>query len=128
MCNMKRFSNTQYLFKVSLRHRNSMLRGVALMGHQTLADLHYIISDESGDGCGHHYSFRFANECMARLDDSSSSDCMINHARTVYDDGNASSVRLDDLKFKVNDEFEYVNKQGAIKWRKVIKVDSIDNG
>jgi hypothetical protein len=37
-------SNTQYFFKVDLQQPESDLRGVAMLGHQTLSELHDLIS------------------------------------------------------------------------------------
>jgi hypothetical protein len=54
-------SDTQYYFKVDLHRPESELRGVALLGHQTLAELHELISgvfDRSADAS---FSFRFGN-------------------------------------------------------------------
>jgi len=95
-------SDTQYHFKVDMRRPESELRGVALLGRQTLAELHESISNPSDDHAHSSFSFRFGNEEV---------------------DG---AVPLDALNLRVGQTFEYVLKSEAER-REIITVDFIDD-
>jgi hypothetical protein len=96
-------SDTQYHFKVDLRRPESELRGVALLGHQTLAELHESISSPFDDGAQASFSFRLGNQ---EVD---------------------VAVQLDALNLRVGQTFEYVLKSEAESRREIITVDSIDD-
>ncbi|SRR6266498_979959 len=96
-------SDTQYHFKVDLRRPESELRGVALLGHQTLAELHESISNPTDDRAHASFSFRFGNKEV---------------------DG---AARLDALNVRVGQTFEYVLKSEAQNRREIITVDFIDD-
>jgi len=99
--NMKK-SDTQYHFKVDLQLPESELRGVALLGHQTLAELHESISSPE-DRAHASFSFRFGTE---------------------ESDG---AARLDGLNLRVGQTFEYVLKSEAESRREIITVEFIDD-
>jgi len=96
-------SDTQYHFKVDLRRPESELCGVALLGHQTLAELHESISSPYDDRAHDSFSFRFGNEEI---------------------DG---AARLDALNLRVGQTFEYVLKSEAENRREIIMVEFIDD-
>jgi hypothetical protein len=94
-------SDTQYCFKVDLKRPESELRGVALLGHQTLADLHLAITDGSERGAA--VLFRFGN--------------------TEIEEG----TRLDDLDLRVGQTFEYIAGSADKIQHKIITVDFVDD-
>jgi len=96
-------TETQYLFKVDLQRPESKLRGVALLGHQTLAELHESISSPFENGAHASFSFRFGNKEI---------------------DG---AARLDELNLRVGQTFEYVLKSEAESRREIITVEFIDD-
>ena len=93
-------SNTQYCFKVDLQRPESELRGVALLGHQTLADLHLAITNESEGGAA--FLFRFGN--------------------TEIGEG----ARLDDLDLRVGQTFEHIVGSADKIRHKIITVDFVE--
>jgi hypothetical protein len=96
-------SGTQYLFKVDLQRPESELRGVALLGHQTLAALHESISGSIDGEAQASFSFRFGEEEI---------------------DG---AARLDDLHLRVGQTFEYVLESSAESRRELITLEFIDD-
>lgn len=98
----KRRSNTQYLFQVDLRPL-SELRGVALLGHQNLAELHERISEMLDHSAHVPFCFRLGN--------------------VEFEEG----MRLDDLNLRVGQTFEYTVKLIDESQHKTITVDFIDD-
>ena len=98
----KKRSDTQYLFKVDLKRQESELRGVALLGHQTLAELHEAISGEFERSAHTSYSFRFGN---VKLEE---------------------NVRLDSLKLRIGQTLEYIVDAVGEHRDEIITVDFID--
>jgi hypothetical protein len=94
-------SDTQYYFKVDLRRPGSDLRGFALLGHQTLADLHLAITDESERGAA--FLFRFGN--------------------TEIEAG----TRLDELDLRVGQTFEHIAGAADKIQHKAITVDFVED-
>jgi len=95
-------SQTQYCFNVGLRPQ-SELRGVALLGHQTLARLHESISGARGFSSEISFSFRFGGS-------------EIQH-----------TTSLDDLNLKVGQTLEYTVYSIDDNRHETIVVDFIDN-
>jgi len=96
-------SDTQYGFKVDLNRPGSMLQEVALLGHQTLSELHEAISASSKDGTDSTFSFSFRN---AQVD---------------------KNTRLDELNLRVGETLEYVVDSANGKGHQVIAVDFVDD-
>jgi hypothetical protein len=96
-------SDSQYYFKVDLKRHESELRGVALLGHQTLRDLHVAISDESKRGSGGSFLFRFGD--------------------VEIEEG----TRLDDLNLKAGQTFEYAVESAGETRREMITVDFVED-
>ena len=95
-------SDTQYGFKVDLNRPGSKLRGVALLGHQTLTELHEAISAGSEDGMDLSFSFSL---------------------REAHIDKNK---RLDELDLSIGETLEYVIDSANGKRHQVVAVDFID--
>ena len=98
----KRRSDTQYLFKVDLNRPASELHGVALLGHQTVADLHTAIFGMPERGARVSYSFRVGNEKVA------------------------GHVRLDELNLKKGQTVEYLVESAGKTRREIITVEFIE--
>jgi hypothetical protein len=98
----KRRSNTQYLFQVDLRPQ-SELRGVALLGHQKLAELHENISEMLNQSSRVPFCFHSGNVEIKE------------------------GMRLDDLNLRVGQTFEYMVNSIDGHRHKTITVDFIDN-
>ncbi|MGH9968910.1 MAG: hypothetical protein ACREBG_14075 [Pyrinomonadaceae bacterium] len=96
-------SDTQYGFKVDLKRPKSELRGVALLGHQTFADLHELISSGLEPSGNRSFFFRFGEMLIEK------------------------SARLDDLSLKVGQTFEYVVESDNEQRREKIILEFIDN-
>jgi hypothetical protein len=60
-CMNKKRSDTQYLFNIGLQRPESELRGVGLLGHQTLAELHELICGAIDHSTDTSFSSRFGN-------------------------------------------------------------------
>src|SRR5258705_889997 len=117
-------SQTQYFFRVDLKHRNSDADGIALLGHQTLRDLHELISD--AQQANQLFSFRFSRDIAAE------SKKPIREAEseqrlkvTSYDSNTASAIRLDQLNLEVGQTFECIFQFGTDDCRTKIRVDAI---
>jgi len=124
----RRKSNIQYFFKVSLKHRDSIWRGVALLSHQTLTDLHKLISgcfDGSDDSL---FSFHFGKSQTAARSKKHLSERRAAQPSLIlsYDRENAVGVRLDHLNLKVGQTFEYCFEVEDERWHTIIQVDAID--
>src|SRR3954466_9477996 len=98
----KKRSQTQYFFNVDLG-KQSELRGVALLGHQTLAELHESISNARGCSTYDAFSFRLGEVKLV--------------------DG----ARLDDLNLRVGQTFEYAVNSINENRCEAITLDFIDN-
>ena len=96
-------SNTQFGFKVDLDRPRSKLRGVALLGHQTLTDLHEAISAGSQCGTGSSFSFWFRDAHIEQ------------------------NTRLDELNLGIGETLEYFTDSLNGKRHQVITLDFIDN-
>src|SRR5262245_26012252 len=95
-------SDTQYGFKVHLNRSQSKLRGVALLGHQTLTELHEAISAGSEGATVSSFSFSFRNTHIDK------------------------TTRLDELNVRVGETLEYVIDSVNGKRHQVIAVDFVD--
>src|SRR5258705_3714713 len=120
----RRKSQTQYFFRVDLKRRNWDAEGVALLGHQTLRDLHELITD--AQQANQLFSFRFSGNIAAE------SKKPIREAEseqrikvTSYDSDTASAVRLDQLNLEVGQTFECIFQLGADDRHTKIRVDAI---
>lgn len=98
----KKRSQIQYFFSVDLQPR-SELHGVALLGHQTLAELHDSISGTHGGSADASFSFRVGSQEIEE--------------RTT----------LDDLNLTVGQKIEYTVKSIDENRYEVITVDFIDD-
>jgi hypothetical protein len=96
-------SDTQFGFKVDLDRPRSKLRGVALLGHQTLTDLHEAISAGSHGGTDSSFSFRFREAHIEQ------------------------NTRLDKLNLDIGETLEYFTDSLNGKRHQVITVDFIEN-
>lgn len=98
----KKRSQTQYCFNIGLQPQ-SELRGVALLGHQTLAELHEATSSGRGGSADAQFSFSVGGEEVQ------------------------AGTRLDDLNLRVGQTFEYWVKSTPEDRPESIAVDFIDN-
>lgn len=99
VCMNKKRSDTQYLFNVGLQPPELELRGVAILGHQTLAELHELICGVIDHSADTSFSFRFGS--------------------SEFEEG----ARLDELNLRVGQTLEYIVENR----RKLITVDFIDD-
>lgn len=123
----KKKSGTQYLFKVILKRRRSVSRTVALRGDQTLDDLHEAIFRAFDRFDPHLYSFYFPKapsrgtrprrgerEYTAPQGFVDGADLVGEQSR--FD---AAQAKIDDLRLKVSQSFEYLFDFGDNWWHEV---------
>ena len=130
VCMKRVTSGNQYAFRVSLKRRKSIWRTVVLRGDQTLDDLHETIFTAFDRDDEHLYSFYFPNAAARR----SQRGAQFREYAAPYgfepealtSDGryNAAAVRLDDLKLKEGQTFEYLFDFGDEWWHE-IKVEAL---
>jgi hypothetical protein len=96
-------SDTQYCFRVGLQQPEPEVCGVALLGHQTLAELHESISVWQNQNTDSAFFFRFRN--------------------AEFDVG----TRIDNLNLRVGLAFEYIVDTLDETRHEIITVDFIDD-
>lgn len=119
-------SKSTYQFKVRLKHRRSIWRSVVLRGHQTLDDLHEAIFAAFERYDEHLYSFYFPS-ASARRSPSGTRPREYTAPQGFFPvEGfetdsrfSASSAKLDELKFKVGQTFEYLFDFGDEWWHEI---------
>jgi hypothetical protein len=130
-------SENEYLFKVNLRGRRSIWRTVLLRGDQTLDDLHEAIFAAFDRYDEHLYCFYFPKARRARLPSSKPpkeyrSPRGFDGTKGLEIDNryNAAGARLDDLRLKVSQTFEYLFDFGDEWWHEIIvqKIGPIESG
>lgn len=131
MPNLKE-SAVQYRIKVSLKRRRSVWRSVVLRGDQTLDDLHNAIFVAFDRDDEHLYSFYFPSAGARRSVQAGKQpkEYMSPHsfgpgARSGFDGRyDAAGAKLEDLKLKVAQTFEYLFDFGDMWWHD-LKVEAI---
>jgi hypothetical protein len=98
----KKRSNTQYLLNLGWQ-RPELVCGVAILGHQTLTELHELICGAIDDSADTSFSFRFGN--------------------SEFGEG----ARLDELNLRVGQTFEYIVESVDENRRTLITVEFIDD-
>jgi hypothetical protein len=106
-----------------------MLSGVALLGHQTLTDLHKLISGCLDGSDKTLFSFHFGKSQTAARSKKHLIERRAEQPSPIvsYDRENADGVRLDHLNLKVGQTFEYCFELGDETWHKTIQVEAIDD-
>jgi hypothetical protein len=99
-------SQTQYFFHVVLKRTELSSRRIALLGHQTLADLHELDSGSFDRYEDPNCDFRF--------------DSKAGHPETR---SYSLSIRLDDLNLNVGQTFEYICDSNGRHERTVEGID-----
>jgi hypothetical protein len=99
----KKKSDTQFCFNVDAPGSRLELQGVALLGHQTFAELHVAISDLRHTERGDSFSFYVRGQ-------------------EVDED-----VRLDMLNLEADDALEYITNPASGTRREMIRVDFVDD-
>ncbi len=94
-----------------MKREESVWRRVALLGHQTLTDLHELIASSFDRSANTDFSFRFGEQVNLIL------SC---------DKVDSASVRLDHLTLKEGQVFEYRSSAGDDTWHDII-VEIIDD-
>jgi len=126
-----RNSQTEYLFKVNLKGARRIWRTIALRGDQTLEDLHEAIFVAFDRYDEHMYSFYFPRAprrrgaSQARVREYTAS--FILEDPGPFDDGtklNAADTRLDNLRLKAGQRFEYLFDFGDCWWHE-LKVEQV---
>lgn len=120
-------SEIQYLFKVNLKGRRSIWRTVLLRGDQNLDDLHEAIFAAFDRYDEHLYCFYFPKARRRRLPSGKPPrEYRSPHGfdRTkgfeIDNQYNAAKARLDDLRLKVGQTFEYLFDFGDEWWHEII--------
>ena len=124
-------TDTQYLFKVNIKGAKRVWRTIALRGDRTLDDLHQAIFEAFDRDDPHLYSFYFpkAPGRGAR----SGPQPKEYTAPPMFDEPdpygvenqiNAAKARLDELKLKAGQRFEYLFDFGD-SWRHEVVVETI---
>jgi hypothetical protein len=120
-------SEIQYLLKVNLKGRRSMWRTVLLRGDQTLDDLHEAIFAAFDRYDEHLYCFYFPKARQGRLPSGKPpkeyrSPRGLNRTKGFEIDNryNAARARLDDLRLKVGQTFEYLFDFGDEWWHEIL--------
>ena len=123
-------SEIQYRFKVMLKRRRSVWRSVALRGDQTLEELHEAIFTAFDRDDLHLYSFYFP-KASARRSPLGKQPREFMAPEGFHPDPlgidnryDAASAKLDELKFKVGQTFEYLFDFGDEWWHE-IEVEAI---
>jgi Plasmid pRiA4b ORF-3-like protein len=120
-------SENEYLFKVNLKGRRSIWRTVLLRGDQTLDDLHEAIFAAFDRYDEHLYCFYFPKGRQGRL--ASGKPPKEYRSPRGFDRTdefeidnryNAAKARLDDLRLKVGQTFEYLFDFGDEWWHEII--------
>jgi len=119
-------SGTQYLFKVTLKRRRSVSRTVALRGDQTLDDLHEVIFRAFNRFDPHLYSFYFPKAPKrgsppGRGAREYTAPQAFEGADLVGEQSrfDAAQAKIDDLRLKVSQSFEYLFDFGDNWWHEV---------
>ena len=119
-------STTRYLFKVNLKRAKGIWRKLAMRGDETLDDLHNSIFDAFDRYDPHLYSFFFP-KAPSRGSRSGprpkeyTAPSMFDEPDLFGDEDrfNAADTRLDDLRLKVRQRFEYLFDFGDSWWHEV---------
>jgi hypothetical protein len=119
-----RRSETEYVFKVNLKGSRRISRTIALRGDQTLHDLHEAIFAAFDRFDEHLYSFYFP-KAPSRRRGTAGPRSKEYTAPQVFDEPNplddenqfdASSTKLDDLRLRPGETFEYLFDFGDSWW------------
>jgi Plasmid pRiA4b ORF-3-like protein len=120
-------SENEYLFKVNLKRRRSIWRTVLLRGDQTLDELHEAIFAAFDRYDEHLYCFYFPKARQGRLASGKPpkeyrSPRGFDRTEVFEIDNryNAARARLDDLRLKVGQTFEYLFDFGDEWWHEII--------
>ena len=120
-------SGTQFLFKVNMKGARRIWRTIALRGDQTLDDLHEAIFEAFDRDDPHLYSF-YIPKAPGRGSRSGPQPKEYT-APPMFDDSdpfgaenqiNAAKARLDELKLKTGQRFEYLFDFGDSWWHEVL--------
>ena len=119
-------SDTQYLFKVRLKRARRIWRTIALRGDQTLDDLHEAVFEAFDRDDPHLYSF-YCPKAPSRSRRSGlqpkeyTAPQMFDDPEPFEDERrfNAAETRLDDLRLRPGQRFEYLFDFGDSWWHEV---------
>ncbi|MDZ4806034.1 MAG: plasmid pRiA4b ORF-3 family protein [Candidatus Eisenbacteria bacterium] len=120
-------SETEFVFKVNLKSSKRVSRTVALRGDQTLDDLHEAIFAAFDRFDVHLYSFYFPKAPTRRgtagpKPKEYTAPQMFDELDTLDDEGrfDAATTKLDDLRLRPGQKFEYLFDFGDSWWHEGI--------
>jgi hypothetical protein len=110
--------NSLFLFKVALKGQKKIWRKIAIRGDQTLTALHLAIFKAFDRDDDHLYSFYFSSKPTStsrnRLDGARRYGCPFSET-----EDRADITRIDSLRLKVKQKFEYLFDYGDEWWHEI---------
>lgn len=119
---MAEAKNSVFVFKVALKYQKRIWRKIAIRGDQSLAALHDAIFKAFNRDDEHLYSFYFSSKPTStsgsRLHGAPRYGCPYSET-----DARADSTRIDSLRLRLKDQFEYLFDYGDEWWHEIALED-----